>query len=279
MNWLIDPFRTQFMQHALMAALMVGVLSPVLGVWVILRRLSYLGDAMSHATLGGVAIAVSAGVSATFGGIVAGVIAGSLVALMGANERLGQDAIIGVIQTAMFAIGVIIISRGDSGLELTHYLFGQVTTVNTWELQRGAMFTAFALITLIVLFRDLQIATFDPVHARQVGVPVGPLRLILLVLLSIAIVVSLSTVGVLMSVAMLITPATTARMLTHRLVTMTLLAGVIGAVCSVAGLVISYHASTAPGATIALVAATVCLAVWALTLPSRTHDHARPNVA
>jgi ABC-type Mn2+/Zn2+ transport system permease subunit len=267
------------MQHALMAALMVGVLSPVLGVWVVLRRLSYLGDAMSHSTLGGVAVAVSAGVSATFGGIVAGVIAGSLVAIMGANERLGQDAIIGVIQTGMFAIGVIIISRSDSGLELTHYLFGQVTTVNTWELQRGAMFTVVALVTLIVLFRDLTIATFDPVHARQVGVPVGPLRLILLVLLSIAIVVSLSTVGILMSVAMLITPATTARMLTNRLVPMSVLAAVIGCVCAVLGLILSYHLSSAPGATIALVAATICLIVWAATLPSRTHDHARPNVA
>jgi ABC-type Mn2+/Zn2+ transport system permease subunit len=174
---------------------------------------------------------------------------------------------------------VIIISRSDSGLELTHYLFGQVTTVNTWELQRGAMFTVVALVTLIVLFRDLRIATFDPVHARQVGVPVGPLRLILLVLLSIAIVVSLSTVGILMSVAMLITPATTARMLTNRLVPMSLFAAAIGCICAVGGLILSYHLSSAPGATIALVAATICLIVWATTLPSRTHDHARPNVA
>jgi manganese/iron transport system permease protein len=279
MDWFTDPFRSQFMQHAFIAAAMVGVLSPVLGVWVILRRLAYLGDAMSHATLGGVAIAVSAGVSATFGGIVAGIIAGTLVAVMGANARLAQDAIIGVIQTGMFAIGVIIVSRADSGLELTHYLFGQITTVNTWELQRGALFTVAALATLTVLFRDLRLATFDPVHAQQVGVPVGALRVILLVLLSIAIVVSLSTVGVLMSVAMLITPATTARMITNRLLPMTVLAAVIGVACSMSGLIISYHYSTAPGATIALVAATACLVVWLATLPKRSHDHARPDVA
>jgi manganese/iron transport system permease protein len=279
MNWLTDPFATTFMQHALIAALTVGVLSPALGVWVILRRLAYLGDAMSHSTLGGVALAVTAGVSATLGGIVAGVIAGALVALLGANTRLGQDAIIGVIQTSMFAIGVIIISRSDSGLELTHYLFGQVTTVNTWELQRGAIFAVLALMTLAVLFRDLRLASFDPVHARQVGVPVGALRLILLVLLSVAIVVSLSTVGVLMSVAMLITPATTARMLTTRLVPMTFMAMGFGCAAGVVGLIISYHASTAPGATIALVAAGLCLVVWAFTLPARTHDHARPAVA
>jgi ABC-type Mn2+/Zn2+ transport system permease subunit len=277
MSWLFDPFRSEFMQNALMASLLVGLLSPVLGVWVTLRRLSYLGDAMSHATLGGVALGVTAGVSATFGGIIAGVIAGAAVALLGANERLGQDAIIGLVQTTMFAIGVIIISRTNSGLELSHYLFGQVTTVNDWELLRGTIFTVLALGAVVVLFRDLRIASFDPVHARQVGVPVGAVRMVLLVLLSIAIVVSLSTVGVLMSVAMLITPATAARMLTTRLIPMTFIAAAVGCVAAVGGLVVSYHFDAPPGASIALVASALCITIWLTRLPSRHHDHARAN--
>ncbi|HEY4410950.1 MAG TPA: metal ABC transporter permease [Acidimicrobiia bacterium] len=260
-RWLSDPYQSQFMRHAALTALIVGVLSPTVGVWVVLRRLAYLGDAMSHATLAGVAGAYLLGMSVTVGALAAGVVTGAAIAVLGSHRRLGDDAVIGVVETAMFAVGVLLITRNDRiGVDLAHYLFGQVTTVSAREVAVNAGLAAAAIAVVAALLGDLRMATYDPLHARQVGVPVGRLSLVLLVVLSVTIVVSLRTVGLLMSIAMLVTPAATARLVTTRVTTMTLVAVAVGVVSALAGLTLSYHLRSAPGPTIALVAV-ACFAV------------------
>ena len=134
-----------------------------------------------------------------------------LLLVLSANRRLGQDAVIGVIETAMFSVGVIVISRVDTGVELSHFLFGEVLTVSRADVIASFLLTFVAVAVIVLLFGDLRMATFDVVHARQVGVRVGLVHGVLLVLLAVTIVVSLRTVGTLMSVAMLVTPAATAR--------------------------------------------------------------------
>jgi ABC-type Mn2+/Zn2+ transport system permease subunit len=161
----------------------------------------------------------------------------------------------------MFAVGVLLITRNDRiGVDLAHYLFGQVTTVSAREVAVNAGLAAAAIAVVAALLGDLRMATYDPLHARQVGVPVGRLSLVLLVVLSVTIVVSLRTVGLLMSIAMLVTPAATARLVTARVTTMTLVAVAVGVVSALAGLTLSYHLRSAPGPTIALVAV-ACFAV------------------
>ena len=274
MSWLLDPYRSQFMQHALLIALMVGVLSPAVGVWVVLRRLSYMGDAMSHGSLAGVAGAYLLGVNVLLGALVSGLVMGGAVALLTSHRRLSQDATIGVVETGLFSLGVILIGRADrAGVDLSHFLFGQLTTVTSGELVLSGALTALALVALAVSFDDLRMATFDPLHARQVGVHVARLRVVVLVALSIAIVVCLSTVGLLMSVAMLIVPASSTRMLSNRVSTMTLVAVGSGVFSAVVGLTLSYHLSSPPGATIALLAVVQCLLVFAITLPRRDRHH------
>ena len=269
-RWLIDPYQSQFMRHAALTALIVGGLSPTVGVWVVLRRLAYLGDAMSHATLAGVAGAYLVGVSVTAGALAAGMVTGAAIALLGTHRRLSDDAVIGVAETGMFALGVLLITRNDRiGVDLGHYLFGQITTVSDGDLVVNAVLATLALAVLAVLLGDLRMATYDPLHARQVGVRVGRLSLLLLVVLSVTIVVSLSTVGLLMSIAMLVTPAATARMVTTRVATMTLVAGGLGVFSALAGLTLSYHLRSAPGATIALVAVAAFLAAFLITQPRR----------
>lgn len=253
MSWLTDPYRTDFMRNAAAMAVLVGVLAPVVGVWVVLRRMAYLGDAMSHGTLAGVAGAYLAGISVTIGALFAGVVMGVLVVGLDHRRRLGLDAAIGVAETLMFAVGVVLISRQDRiGVELTHYLFGQIVTTSSHDLVVNVILTVGALVLVGVAFDDLRAVTFDPVHARQVGVPVAPLRIVLIVLISITVVVSLSTVGLLMSVAMLVTPAAAARLVTRRVETMTAIAVLIGVSSALGGLTASYHLSTPPGPTIAL---------------------------
>jgi manganese/iron transport system permease protein len=274
-HWLTDPFATDFMKRALAVAVFVGVLSPIVGTWIVLRRLAYLGDAMSHATLAGVGIAFAAGASVLLGALGAGVVMAMLLFLLSANRRLGQDAIIGVIETAMFSIGVIVIGRVDTGVELSHFLFGQVLTVTRGDVLASFVLTLVAVGVIVLMFGDLRMATFDPVHARQVGVRVGLVHGVLLLLLAVTIVVSLRTVGTLMSVAMLVTPAATARLVTRSVATMTVIGAGVGLVSAVTGLILQYHLDSPPGATIALVAVVIFAVVYAVTLPRRLPHHVR----
>lgn len=265
--WFIEPYQSsQFMRLAALGAVLVGVLAPAVGVWILLRRLAYLGDAMSHATLGGVAAAYLLGVSLTLGALAAGLAMAAMIALLGTRRRLAQDAIIGVAETILFAAGVILISRSDGvGLDLSHYLFGQITTVRPGDLVLNGALMVVALVTIVVVFRDLRSATFDPLHARQVGISTRALDHLLLALVSVTVVVSLQTVGLLMSVAMLVTPAATARLVTNRVTTMTGVAILLGVTAALGGLTLSYHLASPPGATIALVAAAQLLVAFAAT--------------
>lgn len=270
-SWILDPYASEFMRNALLTAVVVGVLCPVVGVWVVLRRLAYLGDAMSHATLSGVAVAYLVGASLIAGALVAGLVMGAMIGVLGSRRRLGDDTVIGVVETILFAIGVVLITRSQRvAVDLSHFLFGQITTVSDGDLIANALLAAGAIAAVALLHRDLLAATFDPVHARQVGVAVPAIRFLVLALVSVSVVVSLQTVGLLMSVAMLVTPAATARLVTHRISTMTLVAVGVGVAAAVGGLTLSYHLSSPPGATIALCAAGLFLLVFAATLPARS---------
>ncbi len=145
-DWFVDPYASAFMQRAAMAAVMVGVLAPAVGVWVVLRRQAYLGDAVSHGTLASVAAAYLAGISITIGALAAGLVMGLLVTVPEHNRRIGSDAAIGVAETLLFSVGVLLISRSDRiGVDLTHFLFGQIVTVKNADLARTAVLSAVAL--------------------------------------------------------------------------------------------------------------------------------------
>lgn len=278
MHVLTDPYQLQFMQRALLATLVIGVVAPAVGTWVVLRRMANLGDAMSHGTLAGVGIAYAAGVNVLLGALGAGIVLAALLLALSANRRLGSEALIAVLGTASFALGVVVISRLDTGVELTHFLFGRVLTVSWNDLALNAALGAGALAVIAVLFNELRIATFDHVHAEQVGVRVELVQAVLIVLLSVVVVVSLRAVGTIMSVTMLVTPPATARLFARTLRSMTWWAIAFGVSEGVVGLIVSYHLGrgAAPSATIALVSAAVFGLVFAVTLPRRRPHHHRP---
>jgi len=274
MHWLTDPFQSEFMQRAFIAAIIIGIVAPVVGTWIVLRRMANLGDAMSHGTLAGVGVAYAAGFNILIGAMGVGL----LIALLLLGFSSGQETVITVLGTAFFAIGVVVISRLDTGVELTHFLFGRLLTVTWGDIWLNLALGGFTVAVVALMFGELRLATFDHVQAEQVGVHVELVQAVLVLLLSIVVVISLRAVGTIMSVTLLVTPAATARLLSRTLRQMTLIGVAIGVAVGVVGLILSYHLDSAPGATIGLLAAAMFGVVFVVTLPRRNRHHHRPMV-
>ena len=266
MSALWEPFSSDFIQRALVATLIVGVLSPAVGTWVVLRRMANLGDALGHGTLAGVAVAYAAGVSVLWGALVLAVLMALALAALLQHRGLGAESVVSIVGTGLFAVGVIVISRQRTGVELTHFLFGRILTVSTADIVTNVVLCGAALATLGLVGRDLRLATFDRQHAIQVGVKVTAVDTVLLVLVAVRGVVSLRTVGPVMAVALVVTPAATAQLVARRTPTMTLIAIAIAELSGVSGLILAYHLDVSPGATIAL----VCTGVFVLVYVLRT---------
>lgn len=281
-HWFLDPFQSDFSQRAGLVCLMVGVLAPVVGTWISLRRLAYMGDAMSHSLLGGVAIGFAWFGSAAVlpGALVAGIFMAVTIHLLSQNRRIAHDSIIAVVGSGMFAFGVLALSKVDTSVSLTHFLFGQLLTVNTVDLWITVVLTVASLFFVWFKFDDLKFATFDRDHATQLGIRVQRLDAAMLILLAVCVVVCLSTVGTVLTVSLLITPAATSRLFFSRVATITFGAIVVGLTEVVLGFIISYHANMAPGPTITLLTTAVFIAAYIAqfatsdrTYVHHTHEH------
>jgi ABC-type Mn2+/Zn2+ transport system permease subunit len=274
LSFFSDPFSTDFMVRALFGVLALGISGPLCGCWVTQRRLVYLTDAMSHAILAGVAVAALIGVSLLAGAFAAAIVMTLIVAFFVLRVGIAEDSAIGITGQALLAFGVIGVSAQGDPRELTHVLFGNPLTVNGTDVLLQWIATAIVAVAVWFLYPLLIATTFDSVHARTVGIRVGLVDTAVVVGLGIVVVVGLSTVGVLMAVAMIVAPATAARLLTQRMSSMMPLAVVFGVCAGVVGLVISYHASLPTGPVIAL--CTVAEVVAAAALAHRTR---RPSVS
>ena len=281
-HWFLDPFQSDFSQRAGLVCLMVGLLAPVVGTWISLRRLAYMGDAMSHSLLGGVAIGFAWFGSAAVlpGALVAGIFMAVTIHLLSQNRRIAHDSIIAVVGSGMFAFGVLALSKVDTSVSLTHFLFGQLLTVNTLDLGITVVLTIASLFFVWFKFDDLKFATFDRDHATQLGIRVQRLDAAMLILLAVCVVVCLSTVGTVLTVSLLITPAATSRLFFNRVAAITFGAIAVGLTEVVLGFIISYHANMAPGPTITLLTTAVFIAAYMAqfatsdrTYVHHTHEH------
>jgi ABC-type Mn2+/Zn2+ transport system permease subunit len=261
--WFIDPFALEFMQRALAASLLVGVLCSVIGCFVVLRAMAFLGDALAHAILPGVAIAYLVGADLLIGALIAALVVAGGIGVFSRRGALKEDTAIGVLFAAALALGVVLISTaGSYAVDLTHILFGNVLGVTAGDLWVTAVLAAIVLSSLVLFFKEFKLASFDPVLAHMLGKKPEVLRFAMLGLLALTIVVSLQTVGVGLVAALLVTPAATAYLLTRRLATMMLVSAGIGAVSGVAGLYVSYYLNVASGAAVVLTATAVFLVVF-----------------
>jgi ABC-type Mn2+/Zn2+ transport system permease subunit len=255
MNILLDPLAYVFIQRGLAASVIVGIICAVIGSYVVLRGMAFLGDALAHAILPGVAIAYLMGTNLTVGALVAAVIVALLIGLFTRQGTIREDTAIGILFAAALSLGVALISSiRTSAVDLTHILFGNILGVSSTDLWMVAILGLVVLAVIIGLYRPFLVVSFDPTLAATLRWPGEFFRILLLVLLALTVVISLQTVGIGLVAAMLVTPAATAYLLTRRLAHMMALAAGLGALSSIIGLYISYYASIASGAAIVLVA-------------------------
>lgn len=268
-EFLLAPLAYSFMQRGMLAALMVGILCAILGCYVVLRSMAFLGDAMAHAVLPGVAVAYLLGGNLLFGALAAAVVVALGISFFSRRGAVKEDTAIGILFTAALALGIALISSIRTyAVDLSHILFGNVLGVSESDLWLTAIIGAVVLATTLLAYKPFLVISFDPIQAATLRLPVEFLRSLMLVLLAFTIVISIQSVGVGLVAAMLVTPAATAYLLTRRLPSMMVIAALVGALSSVLGLYISYYLNIASGAAIVLTA-TFCFLLAFMFAPGR----------
>ncbi|MDX1991582.1 MAG: metal ABC transporter permease [bacterium] len=259
----------EFLQNALLAAVLVSAVSGIVGCFVVVRGMSFFGDALAHSILPGVAAAYVftgsvAGIPLLvgleentrlfLGGLIAGVISAVVIGWLTRDDRLKEDTAIGVVFVTMFALGIAIISSNPDGYnrDLTHILFGDILGIRDSDIAIMLACGVFVVGVILVFYKDLLVVSFDPGLGQTLKLPTETLRMLLLILIAVTIVASLQIIGVTMTLAMLITPAATARILTSRFHWMMVLAAVIGMASGVVGIYFSFWLNLATGPTIVL---------------------------
>lgn len=262
---LTDPLAYGFMQRGLIASVEIGILCAVMGTFVVLKGLAFIGDAVSHATFPGLVIAFLLGIPLYIGGAIAAVATALSIGYVARRGRLRFDTSVGVLFAGTFALGVLLFStiRGYVA-DLLGYLLGNVLGIGFVDLIQVTVLGAVVLAIVLVIRKELLFATFDPLGAAASGLPVGALDYVLLALLGVTIVVSIQAVGIIMVVAMLVTPAATAQLVVTRFGHMMAVAVALAAVSAVIGLYVSFYVNVASGASIVLVETFLFIVVLAV---------------
>ena len=253
LSWLAEPMQYAFMARGLLAAVIVGVICPVLGAYVVLRGMAFFGDALAHIILPGVVIAFLIGWPLGGGKLITGVLAAIGIGALSQRKEIKEDTAMGVIFAGAFALGIALLSTQRSyAVDLSHILFGNLLGVSAGDLWLMAALAAVVFLLVVAFYKEFLVLSFDPVLAVTLRLPVTFLKNLLLVLIAVVIVTSLQAVGVALVLAMLVTPAASAYLLTRRLPTMMLLGAALGAAGSVVGLYLSFYANIASGPAIVL---------------------------
>lgn len=265
MDVLVAPFQYDFMVRAFIAALVVGVSCSSIGTYVVLRKLSFIGDGIAHASFAGIVIAYLRGANYYAGAAIVAVITALGIGLVHRKGKISLDTTIGVLFTGAFALGIFLMSRQRSyAVDLQGFLFGDILSVTRADLYMILVLAGGVCVTILLLYRALLYTSFDPVVAEASGIRAGFVEYVLLVMLALTIIVSLESVGIILVAALLVTPAAAAYQLTRRFSRMLALSVVFGAACGVGGLYLSYYLRSASGATIVLLATLVFFAAVSL---------------
>ncbi len=275
LDWILLPWHYAFMVRALIGAVLVGTLCAIVGTYVVLRGMAFFGDALAHAILPGVAIGYLVGGGARqplfWWAMLAAIISSLGIGTIGKSVKIREDTAIGIIFAGMFALGIAMISSVQNYTnDLTHFLFGDVLGISSTDLGRIALFAGMIILVVIIFYKEFMVISFDPILATTLRLPVRVLDYLLMILIAITIVVSLQTVGIALMVAMLITPAATAYLLSRRLPIMMVMASIIASTSGVIGLYFSYYVNIASGAAIVLSATLIFIVVWSIKVVVRT---------
>ncbi|MEE9415599.1 MAG: metal ABC transporter permease [Acidimicrobiales bacterium] len=262
--WWVEPFTdNEFMRSALLAGILAVLATSVVGTWVVLRGMSFLGDALAHGVLPGIAIAFIIGVDTTVGALLAALVMVGGINLIRSHSPLPEDTSIGILFVGFLSLAVVIMSSrsGSYAGDLNRFLFGSITGIDNQDLLRQAIAAAISIVGVVIFYRAFLVMTFDETQARMLGMRPKLAHAALLVLLAISIVASFETVGNLLVFAFLVAPPATATLLVRRVPLIMVSAVALGAVAVIIGLLVSFHHETAAGATMALAAVSIFLVV------------------
>ncbi len=260
----MGPFRYGFMQSALLAALLVGLTCAVLGAYVVQRRMAFIGDALAHTTLPGLVVAYLCGWSLLLGGLVAAIVTALIIGWTSRKQAIKEDTAIGVAFTGMFALGVLLMSRARSFRDLSHMLFGNILGVSNTDLALMAGVAAIVLSALFLFHKELELSSFDRTHAQVIGIRTEALNYLLLVLLALAIVTGIQAIGVILTSALLVTPAATASLMTDRFPRLMAFAALDAVLSAFLGLCASFYLEASSGAAIVLSCTLLFVIVWVM---------------
>ncbi|AKD39181.1 iron transport system membrane protein [Pasteurella multocida subsp. multocida OH4807] len=255
-QWITEPFTYPFMQNALLTALIVAIICAVLSCYLVLKGWSLMGDAISHAVLPGIVIAFMLGLPLSIGAFGAGIFCALSVGYLKENSRIKEDTVMGIVFSGMFAFGIVLFTKVETEQHLSHILFGNLLGVSTTELLHTLIISSIIFTTLMLKRRDFLLYCFDPSHTRVAGLSPKLLHYGLLILLALTIITAMQVVGVILVVAMLISPGITAFILSKRFDHMLLIAISMSVATSILGTIISYHIDAATGPCIILLQAT-----------------------
>jgi ABC-type Mn2+/Zn2+ transport system permease subunit len=254
-NFITDPWQLEFMRRALMASVIVSVVAAVVGSYVILKGMAFISDALPHASFGGVAIAFALGGSLYLGGAIAALLTALLIGFIGRRGTIKYDTAIGILFVAAFALGLAVISKEDNYTgDLFAFVFGNVLAVTWDDVYLTAAIGGAVLLFVAVFYKELLFTNYDPAMAAASGLPVAAFQYALLALVALTTVIAIQTIGVILVVALLITPAATAQLLVRSLPAIMLLGAAIGALSSLLGLYLAWHADLSASASIVLTA-------------------------
>lgn len=267
LTFFIQPLSYAFMQRGMLAAILVGVVCAVVGTYVVLRGMAFFGDALAHAILPGVAMGYLAGGGAReplfWWALGTAVVSSIGIGMLIRAAKMREDTAIGIVFAGMFALGIALISTvRNYTADLAHFLFGDVLAVSNADLLLIGIFGGLIIITILLFYKEFLLISFDPLLAMTLRLPVRALDYLLFILIALAVVISLQTVGVALMVAMLVTPAATAYLLTRRLPIMMVFAAILASLAGVIGLYLSYYLSIASGAAIVLTSTLFFILVW-----------------
>lgn len=255
MQFILEPLQYGFIQRALLASVLVGVTCSLLGVYIVLRRMSNIGHALTHSALPGIVLAYIFGFNLFLGALIAVVATALLIGGVSRNDKIYEDTATGMIPTMMFAVGVLIISSTKSFRDMSSMLFGNILGVGTADLALIALVTALIVLAFIFCYKEIRLFCVDAQYARTIGIDVEGLRLLLLLLLSLGVVTGIQATGAVLTNALLIVPAAAARLVTGRLIPLVLAALGMTVFSCVAGVYCSYYLGLSSGASIVLCSA------------------------
>jgi ABC-type Mn2+/Zn2+ transport system permease subunit len=262
MNLFVHPFHFAFMQHALVAVVLIGTTCAVLGSYVVLRRMAFIGDAMAHTALPGIVIAYLNGFNLFIGALIADLLTAAGIGWLSGRDAVREDTAIGVLFTGMFALGVLIISTHRSYRDFAGMLFGDILAITPAVLILIAVVAVVVLVVLALFHKELELSSVDPSYCAVIGIRASWMRNLLLVLLALAVVTGIQAVGVIFTSALLVTPAAAASLLTRNLFRMMVLSSIFAVFSGVVGIYASWYRNVSAGAAIVLTGTALFVVVF-----------------